>query len=180
MQPERPQQQPPGVHLKTRVAPIPLRQHLHTKIRILTKPIRVQTSPHPRQHTAQQSIVHTSRSSPIKRHPVHKLHERPLHIGHVLIAIHVLAIQVRHHPQHRAQFQKAAITLIRLRHQILRAPQPSIRPQRIHPPPHHHRRVKPPPASTAAIMHVVVVFPCIPATAIPYFSRISSASISAR
>src|SRR6185437_15021098 len=38
----------------------------------------------------------------------------------------------------------------------------------------------PPPASTAAIIEVVVVLPCIPATAMPYFSRINSASISAR
>ena len=42
-------------------------------------------------------------------------------------------------------------------------------------------RPTPPPApSTAAIMLVVVVLPCIPATAMPYFSRINSASISAR
>src|SRR5581483_6141793 len=34
--------------------------------------------------------------------------------------------------------------------------------------------------STAATRDVVVVFPCVPATAIPYFIRMSSASISAR
>ena len=39
---------------------------------------------------------------------------------------------------------------------------------------------KPPAASTAATIEVVVVLPCMPAIAIPYFSRISSASISAR
>ena len=33
---------------------------------------------------------------------------------------------------------------------------------------------------TAAISEVVVVLPCVPATAMPYFMRISSASISAR
>ena len=32
----------------------------------------------------------------------------------------------------------------------------------------------------AAISEVVVVLPCVPATAMPYFRRISSASISAR
>ena len=37
-----------------------------------------------------------------------------------------------------------------------------------------------PPASTAATIVVVVVLPCMPAIAIPYFNRISSASISAR
>src|SRR5256885_13093537 len=35
-------------------------------------------------------------------------------------------------------------------------------------------------ARTDATSEVVVVFPCAPATAIPYLSRISSASISAR
>ncbi len=38
----------------------------------------------------------------------------------------------------------------------------------------------PPSASTLAIRLVVVVLPCVPATAMPCFSRISSASISAR
>ena len=38
----------------------------------------------------------------------------------------------------------------------------------------------PPSSRTAAIIEVVVVFPCEPATAMPYFIRISSASISAR
>ena len=39
---------------------------------------------------------------------------------------------------------------------------------------------RPPSASTLAIRLVVVVFPCVPATAMPCFSRMSSASISAR
>ena len=38
----------------------------------------------------------------------------------------------------------------------------------------------PPRSSTSATIEVVVVLPCEPATATPYFSRISSASISAR
>ena len=38
----------------------------------------------------------------------------------------------------------------------------------------------PPAASTAATIEVVVVLPCMPAMAMPYFSRINSASISAR
>ena len=38
----------------------------------------------------------------------------------------------------------------------------------------------PPASSSEAIMDVVVVFPCVPATATVRFSRISSASISAR
>ena len=39
---------------------------------------------------------------------------------------------------------------------------------------------RPPSASTDAIRLVVVVLPCVPATAMPCFRRISSASISAR
>ncbi len=39
---------------------------------------------------------------------------------------------------------------------------------------------RPPSASTLAIRLVVVVLPCVPATAMPCLSRISSASISAR
>jgi len=39
---------------------------------------------------------------------------------------------------------------------------------------------KPPASRTTAVMDVVVVLPCDPATAMPYFMRISSASISAR
>ena len=39
---------------------------------------------------------------------------------------------------------------------------------------------KPPASRTRAVIEVVVVLPCEPATAMPYFIRISSASISAR
>ncbi len=39
---------------------------------------------------------------------------------------------------------------------------------------------RPPSASTDATRLVVVVLPCVPATAMPCFNRISSASISAR
>ena len=39
---------------------------------------------------------------------------------------------------------------------------------------------KPPASSSAATIEVVVVLPCVPATATQDFSRISSASISAR
>ena len=39
---------------------------------------------------------------------------------------------------------------------------------------------RPPAASTAATMEVVVVLPWVPAMAMPYLRRISSASISAR
>ena len=39
---------------------------------------------------------------------------------------------------------------------------------------------RPPAARTAATIEVVVVLPCIPAMATPYFRRMSSASISAR
>ncbi len=39
---------------------------------------------------------------------------------------------------------------------------------------------RPPSASTEATRLVVVVLPCVPATAMPCFRRISSASISAR
>ncbi len=38
----------------------------------------------------------------------------------------------------------------------------------------------PPSISTRLIIDVVVVLPCVPATPMPYFSRITSASISAR
>ena len=40
--------------------------------------------------------------------------------------------------------------------------------------------IEPPAARTAATIEVVVVLPCMPAMAMPYFRRISSASISAR
>ncbi len=39
---------------------------------------------------------------------------------------------------------------------------------------------KPPASRTRAVIEVVVVLPCEPATATPYFIRMSSASISAR
>ena len=54
----------------------------------------------------------------------------------------MLAVQVGHHRQHRRQLQERAIAFIRLSHQILRAAQPRVRPQRIHAPAHHHRKIQ--------------------------------------
>ena len=54
-------------------------------------------------------------------------------------------------------------------------------PKRVHLAADHRRRIEPGRArARCATIEVVVVLPCEPAMAMPYFRRISSASISAR
>ncbi len=63
-----------------------------------------------------------------------------------------------------------------------KSPRPSLAlvPRAFRRPPMTMVGSSPPRARTVATMEVVVVFPWVPATATPYFIRISSASISAR
>ena len=60
------------------------------------------------------------------------------------------------------------------------APSLALAPMVLRRPPTMMVGSKPPASRTRAVIEVVVVLPCEPATAMPYFIRMSSASISAR
>ena len=103
-----------------------------------------------------------------------------LHVAHVAIAIHVLAIDVRDDGKNRRELQKRAVALVGLGDKVLRLAKASVRSHGVDSSADDTVGSSPPAASTAATIDVVVVLPCIPAMAMPYFRRINSASISAR
>src|SRR5438876_9905218 len=91
---------------------------------------------------------------------------QPLHLA---VVVEVLAIDVGHHRDDGREEEEGAVALVRLGDQELALPQArGARPD--------HGRRRQAARSTAAVSEVVVVFPWLPATATPYFMRISSAS----
>ena len=135
----------------------------------------------PGQNCRQCRIVNACSDRAIERHLVHEGQKGVFHVVHVAIAVHVLAIEIGDHCQNGRQASETIgrfrrprpqdIALCRAWHSIPAHP----RVRR----PRQSDRVRRPPR-TDATMEVVVVLPCMPAMAMPYFSRISSASISAR
>ena len=91
----------------------------------------------------------------------------------------MLAVDVGDDGDGRRQQQEAAVTLIGFSNQDLALSHLRIGAEHMNTAADDHRRIEPREAQTAAVIEVVVVFPWLPATAMPYFMRISSASISA-
>jgi hypothetical protein len=98
----------------------------------------------------------------------------------VVVGLHVIGVDVGDDRQHRLQVQERGVGFVRLDDDELALPRRAFEPA----PPGGRRSRRsdpcPPSASTLATRLVVVVLPCVPATAMPCLSRISSASISAR
>ena len=151
MQRERPQHQPAVIHFKQpmshragcptsrlNVIRRPPHPGLQAKIRAADSPYVYTLPVDAIKHAAQQRIVHTRRGRAIERHAVHELDERSLDVRHIAVAVHVFAIEVGHHRQHRRQLQKRAVALVGFGHQVLRRAQPRVRPQRADASAHHH------------------------------------------
>ena len=117
----------------------------------------------------------------VERHAVGEVDERLAQLLERAVVVEVLAVDVRDHRHRRA---RAAGRSRRSRppRPPGTAPVPSraFEPMDCSRPPTTMVGSSPPRASTAATSEVVVVLPCEPATATPYFMRISSASMSAR
>ena len=95
-----------------------------------------------REQCSQKRIVQTGRSRSIERHAIHKIEKGPLHILHIAIAIHVLAVQIGHDRENGRQLQKRAIAFVRLGDQIFGAAQSRARSHRLHPATYNYGRVK--------------------------------------
>ena len=133
-----------------------------------------------REHAAQHGIIVADHNHAVERHAIHEIQKRPLHIAHVAIAVHVFAIDVGDDRENGRKLEERAVALIGFGHQILRFPQAGVGSHGVDAAANDYGGIEPASASTAATIEVVVVLPCIPAMAMPYFRRISSASISAR
>ena len=119
----------------------------------------------------------------VERHAVQESPQRRLlQLAEVVpIGLHVVGVDVGHHRHHRQQVQERRIRLIRLHHDIARRyPDLALAPALLRRPPITKVGSSPASASTLATKLVVVVFPWVPAMAMPCLRRMSSASISAR
>src|SRR5579863_9841465 len=72
-----------------------------------------------RKHAAQYWIIVANYHHPIKRNAIHEVQKCALHIAHVAIAVHVLAIDICDHGQNGRKLEKGTVALIGLGHQIL-------------------------------------------------------------
>ena len=136
---------------------------------------------HVRQQRAHVDVVDAEDRQTVERHPVHELQVRRAHLLHVAVVVEVLGVDVGDHRDDRRQHQEGAVALVGLGDQDTR-PGRAGRWCRARAACRRRRRSDrgPPRAGSWRASDVVVVLPCVPATAMPYFMRISSASISAR
>src|SRR5579862_5326472 len=78
----------------------------HLKIRPALRPISHRPPLYFRQQPPQQRIVIAGNDHSIEGHTIHELEKSFLHITHVPVTVHVLAIDVGHHRQDRRQFEE--------------------------------------------------------------------------
>src|SRR5207245_1168110 len=79
------------------------------------------SSLHLRHQPAQHRIIVTEHNRAIKGDAAHKIKKGSLHVPHVAIAVHVLAVNVGHYSKDGGEIQERAVALIGFRHQVLRA-----------------------------------------------------------
>ena len=79
---------------------------LDQKIRPTLSPIGHRAALHLRQQSPQQRIIVARHYHSVKRHAIHELQKCFLHIPHVAVAIHVLAVDVGHNGENRRKLQK--------------------------------------------------------------------------
>src|ERR1035437_5183484 len=125
-------------------------------------------------------IVQTGGNRAVKRHLVHERQEGALDVGHVVVAVHVLAVEIGDHGGMGESLRKERSLSSASATRYCVAPRGAFEPSASTRPPTTTVASRPPAESTEATMEVVVVLPCMPAVAMPYLRRISSASISPR
>ena len=116
----------------------------------------------------------------VEGHVLDELDEGVLDLVEPAIMVEMLGIDVGDDRDRAVEAQEAAVALVGLDHHPVALAEPRVRAVALMMPPLITVGSIPPASSNAATIEVVVVLPCVPATATVYFSRISSASISAR
>ena len=126
-------------------------------------------------------LVQAKHGGAIKRHAIDELRENVLNLLERGVVIEMLAIDGGHHGDHRREQQKCAVAFVGFDDHVFAAAQAGRGADLIHAAAHDKGGIEPGRGrGPTAIIEVVVVLPCAPATAMPYFRRINSASISAR
>src|SRR5271165_3374153 len=87
-------------------------------------------------------IVEAGHAGSVKGHAVHEVDEGILHVGHVAVTIHVLAVEVGDDGENGRQLQEGAVALVRLRDKVLRLAEARVRAQSIDAAAHDHGRIE--------------------------------------
>ena len=93
-------------------------------------------------HRLHVRIIKTENGGAVKGNLVHKVGEAAPHVFHVVVVIHMLAIDVRDHGNHRRQHQKGSIAFISFDHHQFAFPQTSIGAIGAHDAAHYKSRIK--------------------------------------
>ena len=83
------------------------------------------------QYGSELRIVEAGRDSAVERHLVHEGEEGLLDVGHVAIAVHVLAVEIGDDGEDGRELEKGAIALVGLSHQILGGAEAGIGAERV-------------------------------------------------
>src|ERR1035441_7051437 len=81
---------------------------------------------HARKQAFENGIVVAAYDQAVEGHAFHKFKEGAVHVAHIAIAVHVLAVNVGDDRDNRRKLQKGAVALVRLRDQVLRFAEASI------------------------------------------------------
>ncbi len=126
-------------------------------------------------------VVQAQNRRAVERHLLDEFEERCADLDDGRVMIQMFAVDVGDDGENRAELEKRAVAFIRLDHQEIALPDARIGSAHGRGlAAHHDGRIEPARLRTVAIIEVVVVLPWLPAIAMPYFSRINSASSSPR
>ncbi len=112
------------------------------EVGIWTRAIGHDSTAQLRQKRPQAVIVVAGNGHPIERHPVHEFDEGVLHVGHVAIAVHVLAVDVGDDGKDGRKLEKRAIALVGLGDQVVRLAETRVRAHGIHAPADYDGRIE--------------------------------------
>ena len=88
-------------------------------------------------------VIRAQDGRTVERHLVQKSDERLLQVFQAGVAVHVLAVDVGHHRDHRRQQQEAAVALVGFHHNQLALAQPGVGAGLVHSPAYHEGGVEP-------------------------------------
>ena len=117
-------------------------QELKAIVRFGSDAIGEDAAMHPRKHRSKLRVIEARGDRSIERHLIHEREKGLLDIGHVAVAIHMLAIEIGHDGENRRQLEKRAIALVGLGHQELARAKLRIRTQCIDAAADNHRRIE--------------------------------------
>jgi hypothetical protein len=136
------------VDQKTRKAPLDGLKKLQPEVGLGGNSVGEDAAAGTGQNRLEQRIVDAGGHRAVKRHLIHEGQKGALHVGHVVVAVHVLAVEIGDHGEDGRELEEGAVALVGLGHQVLRRAQPGVRAQRVHAAAHDHRGIEPPAAST--------------------------------